>query len=198
VFQRAQLAAAGLFCFAGKFWRERNTIRFGRHACPIPTEVPTGITIRPASGADAPGILACLEMAFEPYRAQYTPAAFVDTVLTPESVQDRLRWMAVFVAIAAENQIVGTIACSVTAAGEGHLRGMAVLPEWHGRGIAEALLQAAEGELAGKGCARVTLDTTGPLQRAVRFYEKHGYAASGKTIDFFGMTLFEYRKELGS
>ncbi len=104
--------------------------------------------------------------------------------------------MSVFVAVTADNQMVGTIACAVVHAGEGHLRGMAVLPGWHGRGIAEKLLQSAEAELAARGCSRVTLDTTEPLQRAMRFYEKHGYIASGRTTDFFGMTLHEYVKEL--
>ena len=146
--------------------------------------------------SDAFGILECLRIAFEPYRVQYTPGAFADTVLTPQTIQDRLGRMSVFVAVTADNQMVGTIACAVVNTGEGHLRGMAVLPEWHGRGIAEKLLQSAEAELAARGCSRVTLDTTGPLQRAMRFYEKHGYIATGRTTDFFGMTLHEYVKEL--
>ena len=104
--------------------------------------------------------------------------------------------MSVFVAVTAGSQIVGTIACAVINAGEGHLRGMAVLPEWHGRGIAEKLLQSAEAELAARNCSRITLDTTEPLQRAMRFYEKHGYVASGRTTDFFGMPLHEYVKDL--
>jgi GNAT superfamily N-acetyltransferase len=69
------------------------------------------------------------------------------------------------------------------------------LPEWQGRGIAEKLLHAAETVLAGRGCSRVTLDTTEPLHRATRFYEKHGYFASGKSTDFFGMPLHEYVKK---
>lgn len=146
--------------------------------------------------SDAFGILECLRIAFEPYRTQYTPGAFSDTVLTPETIQDRLGQMAVFVAVTATNQIVGAIACAVIDATEGHLRGMAVLPEWHGGGIAEELLQSAEAELAARRCSRITLDTTEPLQRAMRFYEKHGYVASGRTTDFFGMTLREYVKEL--
>jgi ribosomal protein S18 acetylase RimI-like enzyme len=155
-----------------------------------------GITIRKALETDAFGILECLRIAFEPYRAKYTPGGFADTVLTPQTIQHRLWEMTVFVAVTAGNEIVGTIACVVIDASEGHLRGMAVLPEWQGRGIAEKLLQSAELELAGRGCSRITLDTTEPLQRAVRFYEKHGYVASGRTTDFFGMALHEYVKDL--
>jgi GNAT superfamily N-acetyltransferase len=155
-----------------------------------------GNTIRKALKADGAAILECLRIAFEPYRDQYTPGGFADTVLTQETVHDRLGRMSVFVAVTAGNQIVGTIACSVISAREGHLRGMAVLPEWHGRGIAEKLLQSAEAELAARHCSRVTLDTTVPLRRALHFYEKHGYVASGRTTDFFGMPLHEYVKEL--
>jgi GNAT superfamily N-acetyltransferase len=135
-------------------------------------------------------------MAFEPYRTSYTPEAFTDTVLTLETVRHRLSCMHIFVAASEAGDVVGTIACSVLDADEGHLRGMAVLPEWQGRGIAEKLLQSAEAELAAQKCSRITLDTTRPLKRAMRFYERHGYRPSGKVTDFFGMPLHEYVKDL--
>ncbi len=158
----------------------------------------TNIAIRRATAPDARGILDCLAAAFEPYRTSYTHAGYLDTVLTGETVLGRLASMQVFVAVAAGDQIVGTIACAMVNATEGHLRGMAVLPEWLGRGIAEKLLQAAEAELAHQGCSRVTLDTTGPLPRAMHFYEKRGYRRSGRITDFFGMPLYEYVKEVGA
>ena len=154
------------------------------------------ITVRQATATDAPGILDCLRTTFEPYRTSYTTEGFSDTVLTPETVQQRLSSMRVLVAVDEAGDIVGTIACAVINADEGHLRGMAVLPEWQGRGIAERLLQSAEAELARSQCSRITLDTTEPLRRAMRFYEKQGYRASGKITDFFGMPLHEYVKNL--
>jgi DNA-binding transcriptional MerR regulator len=42
----------------------------------------------------------------------------------------------------------------------------------------------------------VTLDTTEPLTRAIRFYERQGYSPSGRVTDFYGMKLYEYRKAL--
>jgi predicted N-acetyltransferase YhbS len=156
----------------------------------------SGITIRKATDADAQGILECLRIAFDPYRAAYTADAFRDTVLTSETIQQRLSSMCVLVAVNDTREVVGTIACAMVNADEGHLRGMAVLPAYQGSGIAGRLLQAAEAELAARRCSRITLDTTGPLLRAVRFYEKHGYRASGRTTDFFGMPLHEYLKDL--
>src|SRR5262249_29977268 len=46
------------------------------------------------------------------------------------------------------------------------------------------------------GCRTVTLDTTGVLRKAMRFYEKNGFRATGEVSSFFGMELFGYRKEL--
>jgi GNAT superfamily N-acetyltransferase len=155
---------------------------------------PVSFHIRKADTGDAAAILACLAAAFQSYRDQYTSGGFADTVLDEQTIHDRLRQMCVFVAVAGE-RVVGTIGCD--AHGDvGHLRGMAVLPQAQGAGAASALLHAAEEELRSSGCTRVTLDTTEPLQRAVRFYARHGYAPSGKVANFFGMPLHEYAKSL--
>jgi ribosomal protein S18 acetylase RimI-like enzyme len=153
-------------------------------------------TIRRATEADASGILDCLAAAFEPYRSSYTRDAYSDTVLTPETLSQRLTTMQVFVAFGPGEEIIGTIACAIAGESECHLRGMAVLPQFQGRGTAEGLLKTAEAALSRQGCSRVTLDTTEPLLRAMRFYEKHGYRPSGKVIDFFGMPLHQFVKQL--
>ena len=155
------------------------------------------MSIRKATSADAEGILGCLRAAFEPYRESYTPDAYRDTVLTAESLDERLASMSVLVAVTPEGAIVGTLAHQGIGIDEGHLRGMAVLPEYAGTGVAEQLLTRAERELRDLRCSRVSLDTTEPLRRAVRFYEKHGYRFSGRITGFFGMPLYEYAKELG-
>jgi ribosomal protein S18 acetylase RimI-like enzyme len=158
--------------------------------------VPEDFFIRKANTEDASAVLHCLAMAFAPYRARYTAAAWEDTVLTPDLLQQRMSSMNVLVAVSPQAGIAGTIALALMDNREGHLRGMAVLPGWQGTGVAEALLLAAESELAILGPQRITLDTTEPLERAMRFYEKHGYRRSGKITDFFGMPLYEYIKEL--
>ena len=155
------------------------------------------VLVRRAHAKDSQGISRCLGAAFEPYRTSYTAGAFADTVLTPEKVQERIVTMSLFVAVDEAGEVVGTIGCSVVSEGEGHVRGMAVVPRSQGGGIAAKLLHAVEAELRDRGCARVSLDTTAPLQRAVRFYERNGFRASGKVVDFFGMPLFEYVKVLG-
>ena len=154
------------------------------------------LSIRRATASDAGAILDCLRRAFEPYRERYSPEGFLDTVLTPSTIQDRLASMAVLVAITPDGATAGTVAWHVAGPGEGHLRGMAVLPAHAGTGVADQFLTAAERALRERGCVRVSLETTGPLQRAIRFYEKHGFRPSGRVSDFFGMPLVEYVKEL--
>lgn len=152
-------------------------------------------SIRRATPDDAQGILDCLRRAFEPYRDGYTTPAFADTVLTHETLQKRLSEMRILVAADTANRIIGTIAYKASN-GEGRIRGMAVLPENQGRGVAAALLKQAESGLRGLRCTAVTLDTTRLLSRAQRFYEQNGFSRTGEISSFFGMELFAYRKEL--
>jgi len=135
-------------------------------------------------------------MAFEAYRDQYASGAFADTVLTHETLERRFATMFIFLANEASGDIVGTVAGQVVNKEEGHIRGMAVRPGWQGRGVAAALLTVIEGEFIARQCSRITLDTTEPLERAIQFYERHGYRRSARITDFFGMPLFEYVKTL--
>src|SRR5712691_6833301 len=155
---------------------------------------PKDAIIRSAGSGDEDGILRCLAAAFAPYRAAYTREAFADTILDSQRLAVRLKQMQVLIAAAPEG-IVGTIA-GMFHCKEGHLRGMAVLPHWCGAGLAAKLLSSIEAWLKSNGCTRVTLDTTLPLQPAMKFYEKNRYRRSGKVSDFFGMPLLEYVKEL--
>ena len=117
-------------------------------------------------------------------------------MLTLHTIEQRLADMCVFVAITGAGRIIGTIGCRLENAQEGHIRGMAVDGEWQGSGVAQRLLNAVESELGGKGCSRISLGTTQPLQRAIRFYERNGFRSTGKVTDFFGMALYEYVKKL--
>ncbi len=152
--------------------------------------------IRVAGPQDASGILLCLEAAFAAYQNDYTAEAFEDTVLNPATLQKRLQYMHILVA-ASEGGIVGTIGYQVKGR-TGYLRGMAVVPEWQGSGVAGVLLSSAEVALRSYGCTSVTLGTTDPLKRAMLFYRRHGFYPSGIVTDFYGMELCEYRKPLSA
>lgn len=162
-----------------------------------PLEATTAVSIRRAGAGDAGGVLDCLRLAFELYRESYTPEAFQDTVLSAATIQRRLAEMSLFVAVSGGGEIVGTVGCNTIGNDEGHIRGMAVRPDHAGTGVAQRLLEAVESELRRRGCSRISLDTTEPLERAMRFYERNGFRPSGVVRDFFGMPLLEYVKTLG-
>jgi GNAT superfamily N-acetyltransferase len=126
----------------------------------------------------------------------YTEEAFRDTVLSGPDPLRRFRDMTVLVAVDEAGRIVGTVAHRMVGAGEGHVRGMAVLPELQGSGVAARLLAAAEEELGSQGCLRVTLNTTEVLKRAREFYRRQGYGTTGIVRDFYGMALIEHEKTL--
>jgi N-acetylglutamate synthase-like GNAT family acetyltransferase len=153
---------------------------------------PSEVEVRAATERDLPGIRSCLATAFEPYREAYTAEAFLDTVLTERSARERLGSMTVLVAVDRHDRVVGTVSFRRSSEAEGHLRGMAVLPEVQGSGVAAALLARAVAGVAALGCRRVTLGTTEPLARASRFYEKHGFRRTGTETNFFGMRLIEF------
>lgn len=158
----------------------------------------SALRIRLATAEDEGAVLKSLQAAFEAYRSSYTPRAYEDTTLTSEAFVARLRSMSVLIAATEWGEVAGTLSFQVISPREGHLRGMAVLPAWQGRGVAEKLLWYAERELRRVRCDRVSLDTTAPLRRAVRFYERHGYRFTGRVTDFFGMPLYEYEKFLSA
>ena len=174
-------------------FRSPRKVEFFR-ACPLKyDDVPLGdIEIRPAGLADAPAIASCLAAAFECYRNAYSPAAFADTVPDSEQIALRIQKMRVLIAVNSK-KVVGTISALINE-DHGHLRGMAVLPNFQGSGIASKLLAEIEHWLRSQRCHEVTLDTTEPLTVAMKFYERHGYRRSGKISDFFGMPLIGYVK----
>jgi hypothetical protein len=105
--------------------------------------------------------------------------------------------MCVFVAASQAGEIAGTVACNVIKTGEGHVRGMAVTQNGTALVWRVSCFVRWRQSCSAGNVLLASLDTPTPLQRATRFYKKHGYRRSGKVTDFFGMELFEYVKELG-
>jgi N-acetylglutamate synthase-like GNAT family acetyltransferase len=117
-------------------FRTEETTPYREGLVPLRRAPEQPFAIRNGTCQDCAAILECLRAAFAPYRESYSPEAFLDTVLTPDSFRHRLSEMSVVVATSKSGEVVGTIAYKVLEGGEGHLRGMAVHPEWHGTGLA--------------------------------------------------------------
>jgi len=156
------------------------------------------VRIRIATEADVPEIVHCLHSAFAPYRRAYTPKACTATVLTQPMARRRLRSMTVWVAVGGDGRVVGTIAAKATGRHHGHLRGMAVLPGFQGKGIASALLASAIAHARKQGQRNVTLETTEPLERATLFYLRHGFRRTGRTRRWGGMRLVGFERTIAT
>lgn len=83
--------------------------------------------------------------------------------------------------------------------GEAELHALYALPAYWGGGVAARLLAHAVEALAADGMVSVRLFVAEPNARARRFYEKHGFAATGQTrrLETFGeavQTLEYFRK----
>ncbi len=158
---------------------------------------PAQVEIRFATVDDLPGMLECLAAAFEPFRARYTPEAFLHTVLDPELARARLAEMQVVVAIDGRHRVVGTVSWSRPSPDRAHLRGMAARPDVQGAGVAQSVLDWSIAELRKQGVRRVTLKTTEPLARAIRFYERNGFRPTGTVDDFHGMPVTVRERWIG-
>lgn len=69
----------------------------------------------------------------------------------------------------------------------GHIEILAVTPEAEGKGVARALMAAAEAWAAGRGYDQMTLNVFDPNRRARTLYERIGYQPE----------MVHYRKPLG-
>ena len=154
-------------------------------------------TIRKAEIKDSKEIHKVILAAFEEFQDYYSPEGFADTVMSEETALQRIKEMTLFVAINHTGNIIGTIGWKVVDKEEGHIRGMAVHPNYQGKqNLAATLLQKVEDNARLRGILVLTLDTTAPLKRAQYFYKKHGFKETGKTGDFFGTTIYEFAKKI--
>lgn len=86
---------------------------------------------------------------------------------------------------------------------ESYLYNLAVLPQFRRRGVGEALLRHACGEMFGTGAAFVSLEVRCSNCAAIALYEKLGFRRAGERKDFYSsptedaviMTRFRAEKE---
>jgi ribosomal protein S18 acetylase RimI-like enzyme len=79
-----------------------------------------------------------------------------------------------FLVAAANNALVGAVMAGFDGV-RGWIYHLAVSPEYRRRGIATALVRAAESRLARMGCPKVNLQVRATNQDVVAFYRRLGY-----------------------
>lgn len=146
---------------------------------------------------DARAIHNVLYEAFEPYRPQYTTEALNATVVITEKLEKRIADPESVVLIAVyDNEIAGTVSLLNTDENNIYIASMAVKPEYHGKGVGSMLLKKTDKIASEKQCQKLILETSAPLIDAIRLYEKFGYERTGRTTDYYGVTIFEMVKEV--
>lgn len=136
-----------------------------------------------------------LSAAFDPYAHLYTKEALQTTIAEELIIKERIESQHYTVYAALWNgKITGTVSTIQTEGRGLYFLSMAVLPEYTGRGIAQALMDAVEVEARQLGCNFIHLDTWDPLVQAIHLYEKCGYRKTGRTRDYYGIEIFEMRK----
>ena len=66
-----------------------------------------------------------------------------------------------------------------------HIMKLAVAPRWRKRGVATALLDAAQQEAHHRGSASILLEVRPSNVAAVRFYRKAGFRIIGKRPNYY-------------
>jgi predicted N-acetyltransferase YhbS len=166
------------------------------------------ITLRLATAADAGAVAATLREGFDSYRswapADWTPPDVGEG--DPERFGRALARPDVWfmVACTGDGDVVGHVALALAThedpgpppPGTVFLWQLFVRVVWHGEGVAAELLHAAIVEAARRGYSAVALWTLEGAGRARRFYEREGFAATGRVHreSDFGLPTIEYRR----
>jgi ribosomal protein S18 acetylase RimI-like enzyme len=132
------------------------------------------VTLRPAAPDDAPAVAAIWHLGWRDGHLGNVPdelvAARTEGSFLPRAVE---RVPATTVA-----EIAGEVAGFVTVIGD-EVEQVYVSADHRGRGVADALMEAAERQLAVAGHPRAWLAVVAGNQRARRFYERRGWTDGG-------------------
>lgn len=156
--------------------------------------VSPSVQLRRAHRGDEITISSVLLEAFREYLPQYTPAGFAATTPTPAEVLRRIEEGPVWLAVI-ESEVVGTVSAVLRDESVLYIRGMALRPQARGLQIGNLLFALIEEYAKDKGCTKLVLSTTPFLDRAIRLYERLGFARTTEgPHDLHGTPLFTMEK----
>ena len=155
------------------------------------------LTIRPADISEIKNIHNLLLESFMPYKKYYTESAFNATVISTDEITKRIKNTEFCVLVALfKNKITGTASLHQRNKKSLHINTMAVDPRYQNKGIGLQLLQYISDVAKQKNLQQLSLETSKPLEKAIKFYKKFGFKKTGKIRDYFGIEIFEMIKPL--
>ena len=134
----------------------------------MPTPGPNQALIRPARAADARPLAACIDAAYDRYRA-----AIPDLPPVSLGIETEIATSSVWVA-EVDGQIVAGL---VMVLGETYVKlaNVAVHPDFGGRGLGRNLITLCETEARRRGVAEVRLNTHVEMAENIAFYTRLGW-----------------------
>jgi ribosomal protein S18 acetylase RimI-like enzyme len=135
------------------------------------TGLASTVTIRPFRSTDREQVERLWARVFSDDPPSNAPAALIDTKLR---VQPEL-----FLTAITDDVIVGAVMAGFDGV-RGWIHHLAVSPDYRRRGIATALVRAAEVGLGRLGCPKVNLQVRATNSDVVAFYRRLGYAVEDR------------------
>jgi GNAT superfamily N-acetyltransferase len=174
-----------------------------------PANVSDRIVTRLATPSDAGAVAATISEGLESYRA-WAPASWTPPVVgesDPERFALALARPDVWFLLAqSDGAVIGHVALARSTRedpgplppGEVFLGQLFVRLAWHGHGVATALMRAAVTEADKRGFSSMRLWTPEGAGRARRFYEREGWAVTGRVNrrSEFGLATVEYGRRI--
>jgi putative acetyltransferase len=149
----------------------------------VPDGLPSRVArVRPVGPDDVPEVVRLVTLVLAEFGLRFGEGSRTDEELTrlPRSYVEH--GGAFWVAVDAPGEIVGTCGMFPLAAGDYELRKMYLLPVARGAGVGGVLLEECIDWARAQGGRRLVLDTTEQMQRAITFYEKHGFVRDDEQI----------------
>jgi GNAT superfamily N-acetyltransferase len=81
--------------------------------------------------------------------------------------------------------VIGTVAIEEKDSEVAKLKRMFVIPEYHGKGVAQELMDTALAFAIANGYKTISLNTDRVMHRAHRFYERNGFWRTGEDTNRF-------------
>ena len=136
--------------------------------------------IRRPTDADVPALITLEQICFRHYYAphRFMPAHFKTYLRSERSL--------CFVAMR-DGSLLGYVA-GLIGGGQsrrGRLDSLAVNPDHEGRGLGSRLLRRFLSEAKRRGCADVTLEVATANERAVRFFDEHGFHGRSRLPGYY-------------
>jgi ribosomal protein S18 acetylase RimI-like enzyme len=141
---------------------------------PMDRDREDAVTLRPATSGDAPAVAAIWHTGWRDGHLGNVPDELVAARTEASFLQRAVERVPATTVAEVDGQVAGFVTVI-----DDEVEQVYVSADHRGRGVADALMEAAEQQLARDGHARAWLAVVAGNRRARRFYERRGWADGG-------------------